>query len=41
MKIGCVIGTADERTGSHVVEAFFARDLPVEIELGRRDVFDR
>src|SRR2546430_17014137 len=40
MKVGRVIRTADERTGSDVLKSFFARNLAIKIELLRRDEFD-
>ena len=40
MKVGRVIGAADERAGGDVQESFGAGDAAVVIELRRRDVFD-
>jgi len=39
MKIRCMIGTAHQRAGRDVLEAFLARDFTEEFELFRRDVF--
>src|SRR5207302_1509362 len=39
MEIGRVIGAADEWTRGDVCESFFARNLAIELELLRRDVF--
>jgi hypothetical protein len=40
MKVGRVVGAADERPGSDVVETFRARDLAVSLESLRRDERD-
>src|SRR5690349_497025 len=40
MKIGRVIGTADERPGGYIDKTLPAGDVAVVIELRRRDVFD-
>jgi hypothetical protein len=40
MKVGRVIRTADQRTGSDVEKTFSARDVAVTIELLWSDVFD-
>ena len=40
MKIRRVIGTAHQRAGRDMLEAFFTRDFTQEIELFRRDIFD-
>jgi hypothetical protein len=40
MKVGCVIRTADERTGGDIQKTFFTRDIAVIIELVWRDVLD-
>src|SRR5437899_1673999 len=40
MKIGCVIRTADQWTGSDVEKTFSTRDVAVVIELLGRDVFN-
>src|SRR5947209_16804903 len=39
MKVGRVIGAADERTGGDMLKSLFARDLAVKFELLRRDEF--
>jgi hypothetical protein len=39
MKIRCVIGTAHQRAGRDMLEAFLASDFTQEFELFRRDVF--
>src|SRR5881394_4337275 len=39
MKIRCMIGTAHQRAGRDMLEAFLARDFTEEFELFRRDVF--
>src|ERR1700757_5196624 len=40
MKVGCVIGAANQWTGRDIEKTFSTRDVAVIIELVRRDVFD-